>query len=354
MMPPRPAAGEIAAMLAQRVQALVAELLPHGRRDGPEWRCGSLAGEPGQSLAVRLIGARAGIWCDFASGDRGDALDLVAMVLYRGDKGQAIAWARRWLGLGDDDRGPRPAPPPRRAAPPVAAGAAEDPEAAAKRRRAIALFVEAVERVPGTPAGFYLDARGIRLAELGRQPRALRFHPTCWCVEAGRPLPAMLAAITGPDGEHAATHRTYLAQAPDGTWTKAPLGSPKKVLGPFVGGAIRLWRGSSGVPLAAAPAGETVALAEGVETALSVALACPELRVLAAVSLSNMARVVLPPAVETVILCADNDDAANEAAARALQRAIDRFLDEGREVRVARSPVGKDFNDALRRAEPAA
>ena len=332
----------LAGMLGQRARALAEELLPNGRRDGAEWRCGSLGGEPGQSLALRLTGARAGVWSDFASGDRGDALDLVAAIHCGGDKGEAMRWARRWLGLGDAGAAPIPAPRPR--VPLAASGAAEDEEALARRRKALALFAEA------SPRGFepYLEARGIDLAELGRVPRALRFHPACWCREAGGPLPAMVAAITGPDGTHLATHRTWLAQRPDGSWGKAPLRDPKMTLGSYAGGTIRVWRGASGLPLAEAPEGEAVALAEGIETALSVAVSCPELRVLCAVSVGNLARVDLPPTVAEVIICADNDGAENTAAARALARAVERFGGEGRQVRIARPPAGtKDFNDLL-------
>ncbi len=158
----------------------------------------------------------------------------------------------------------------------------------------------------------------------------------------------MLAAITGPDGAHLATHRTWLAQRPDGSWGKAPLRDPKMTLGSYAGGTIRVWRGASGLPLAEAPEGEAVALAEGIETALSVAVSCPELRVLCAVSLGNLARVDLPPTVAEVIICADNDGAENTAAARALARAVERFGGEGRQVRIARPPAGmKDFNDLL-------
>ncbi|MFT8371837.1 MAG: hypothetical protein ABF641_12465, partial [Acetobacter sp.] len=81
----RPSASELARLLAARIQQLVTELLPAGQRDGHEWRCGSLAGEKGQSLAVHLSGQRAGVWCDFSSGERGDSLDLVASVLFNGD-----------------------------------------------------------------------------------------------------------------------------------------------------------------------------------------------------------------------------------------------------------------------------
>ncbi|MFT9091227.1 MAG: hypothetical protein ABF479_09545 [Gluconacetobacter sp.] len=73
----RPDAATLAQLLAERVHPLVLELLPHGHREGAEWRCGSLAGEKGQSLAVRLTGPRRGVWADFSSGERGDALVLI-------------------------------------------------------------------------------------------------------------------------------------------------------------------------------------------------------------------------------------------------------------------------------------
>lgn len=54
-------------------------LLPDGKRDGSEWRAGSVHGEAGKSLGVRLTGSRAGAWKDFAeSGKGGDLLDLWA------------------------------------------------------------------------------------------------------------------------------------------------------------------------------------------------------------------------------------------------------------------------------------
>jgi len=343
-----PTARELAAMLAGNIRALAAELLPAGRRDGAEWKVGSVAGEPGSSLSVRLAGAKAGVWKDFASGEGGDALDLVAQVLFRGDRREAMRWARRWLGLPEDGAaapavaagGSRRAPPA-----PACAAAEEDAEASAKRRAARRIFLEASTSLAGTGGALYLAERGIHLAELGRQPRALRFHPALWNRESGRAWPALVAAVTDAAGEHIATHRTWLTER-GGRWTKAPLRAPKMSLGSVRGGTIRLWRGASGRPLREAPEGETVVIAEGIETALSVAIACPELRVLSAVSLANMPSVVLPPAVRSVILCADNDG-DNAGAAGLLQRAVDHFAAQGRAVRIARSPVGKDFNDCL-------
>ena len=341
-----PSVADIASMLARQAPSLAAELLPNGKREGAEWRVGSLAGEPGRSLSVHLFGSRAGVWSDFAAGEAGDALDLVAGVLYRGDKRAALAWARGWLGLGDAGA----VPPQHRPAPAAVAEPGPDPEAEGKRRTALRIFLAAAPHLVSTPAAAYLAARGIDLAELGRQPRSLRFAPYLPNRESGSTWPALVAAVTDAAGRHVATHRTWLQRDADGTWRKAKLTNPKMSLGAVAGGSIRIWRGASGKPLAQAPEGETVAIAEGIETALSVAIACPELRVLSAISLGNMCRLVLPPAVRTVILCADNDG-PNEGAARALQRAVDHYAADGRIVKIAVPPVGKDFNDTLQQAD---
>ena len=94
-------AGTLSRMLAERIGVLARELLPNGRKDGVEWRCGSLAGEKGQSLAVHLNGSRAGVWADSSSGKRGDALDLVVAVLSAGHRRESLLWAVRWPRLGE-------------------------------------------------------------------------------------------------------------------------------------------------------------------------------------------------------------------------------------------------------------
>lgn len=342
-----PAAADVARLLAGDMAGLVAELLPAARRNGREMVVGSLHGEVGASLSICISGARAGLWADFAGGASGDALDLVAAVIFDGDKGAAWRWGLRRLGYTPPGDAPSDAAlPPRAATPqPSQSRAALDAEATARRRKALTLFREAVPLTSRCPASLYLAARGIDLRELGRIPAALRFHPHCWCAEAAAPLPAMLAAVTDADGEHLATHRTYLQQDAGG-WRKAPLAAPKKVLGSFAGGFVPLWRGQDGTPLRDAEPGAEVVLAEGIETGLSIALAAPELRVLAAVSLSNIGRVRLPAAVTCITVAADNDPPGSPAAA-ALARAVESLAAEGREIRIARSPVGKDFNDAL-------
>jgi hypothetical protein len=87
-----------------RLPEVLARLLPGGRAIGAAWHAGSLAGEAGSSLRVRLHGARAGAWCDFATGERGgDPVSLAAAVA-RVSQAEAARRLARMLGLeGADD-----------------------------------------------------------------------------------------------------------------------------------------------------------------------------------------------------------------------------------------------------------
>jgi putative DNA primase/helicase len=86
-------------------------------------------------------------------------------------------------------------------------------------------------------------------------------------------------------------------------------------------------------------------VAEGIETALSVAVAC-SIPAWAALSATGIKSLVLPPEATHVVSGADHDaSGVGEQAARA---AAARWLAEGRRVRVATPPeLGADFNDVL-------
>lgn len=68
---------QISDQLAGRAEAVARHLLPNGKRVGPEFVAGSLGGEAGDSLKVRIGGDKIGVWSDFATGQSGgDFLDL--------------------------------------------------------------------------------------------------------------------------------------------------------------------------------------------------------------------------------------------------------------------------------------
>lgn len=67
---------ELNQRLVADIESVVPMLLPSGKLSSGEWRVGSIAGEAGQSLGVRMTGTKAGVWSDFAAGGGGDLLDL--------------------------------------------------------------------------------------------------------------------------------------------------------------------------------------------------------------------------------------------------------------------------------------
>jgi hypothetical protein len=130
-------------------------------------------------------------------------------------------------------------------------------------------------------------------------------------------------------------HRTYLKDDGSG---KAEVEPAKAMLGSVGGGAVRF-----GMPVG----GQELAIGEGIESTLSVAIGC-SMPAWAALSAGGIEQLILPPEVTQVVICADND--SNGVGQRAANNAAQRFLREGRSVRIAVPPVSDmDFNDLLLR-----
>ena len=86
-------------------------LLPRGKREGENWVCGNLDGQPGRSLKVNIAG-KPGVWADFA----GDGSGKTLMSLWCSVRSQpfkvCIVEAKDFLGLRDDfTRRPQPFQP---------------------------------------------------------------------------------------------------------------------------------------------------------------------------------------------------------------------------------------------------
>lgn len=341
-------------LLQRQIEALCRDLLPDGSRAGRYWiaRNPSREDRHAGSFYVWLSGAP-GAWEDKATGQKGDVLSLIILcrrlgavsgdpMAFRG----AIEWGRAWLGMermtGAEIENARAEA--KRQAESLARSEAGRLEA--KRRSAMAWWLSAEKGVLGTPVEAYLASRGIALSSLPRLPRALRYAPRLEHKKTGTVWPAIMSAMTDAEGRICAVHRTYLAM--DGS-SKAPVEPQRMMWGDVRGSAIRLWRGETGLgPEEAARHGllDTLALVEGIEDGLSLALACPDLRIWAAGSLGNLAAIRLPRCSDEVIVCADNDWGKPQAQ-RALEEAL-AVLGRQAGVRVARAGIGKDFNDQLR------
>lgn len=179
---------------------------------------------------------------------------------------------------------------------------------------------------PGTIVEHYLKNRDIT----GPIPTAIRYLPEHLHAPSGTKWPVMLASVVDVTGQLRAVHRTYLNR--DGTG-KAQFEPARMTLGPVSECAAHL-----GV------AGEALAVAEGIETALSFQI-MSGMPTWAALSAGGIRRLMLPPlpAAQFVTIAADADAAGINAA----ECAAERWRMEGRETRIMSPPSGLDFNDML-------
>ncbi len=315
---------EIVDRLTGNVLPLCEYLLPNGHRDRSEWRCGSVQGEAGKSLGVCLTGAKAGVWSDFGDDAKGDLLDLVQGCLGL-DKGEAVRWAKNWLGI-TDGAGAQPCARRRRPSPkPNETQRQDNPN----RTAALDIWNKS-QLAAGTPVESYLRNRGINIPV----PASIRYNPAVNYTQSGLILPCMVAAIQAPDRSITAIHRTYIRGDGQG---KAGVAQQKMMLGSVSGGAVRL-----------AYAGRKMVVGEGLETCLSVqeATGLPTWAVLSASNFLGLALPALPLAAE-VVIAADNDE--NRAGMDAAEKAAALWVSQGRKVSIAQPPKhGTDFNDMAR------
>jgi len=308
-------ASDLARRLADNTEAVCRTYLSNGCREGHTWRVGDVENTPGRSLSVRLEGAEsgkraAGKWIDFATGEHGDLLDVIARNRHLDTFKDVLEEARRFLSL------------PQAQARTTSHTPTGRPEAARW------LFASG-RAVQGTIADTYLHRRGITD---GHECCALRFHPTCFYrahEDAPRETwPALLAAVTNLDGTVTGVLRTWLACDGSG---KAPLATPRRALGRLLGNGVRF-----GAPT------QTMAAGEGIETILSLRLVLPDMPMVAALSASHLAALILPPSLQRLYIVRDNDAPGGRAAAKLRGRA------EGAGIEtVLLTPQADDFNSDL-------
>ena len=304
-------AAAIAAALGERAESVCRRYLPHGRKHGRYWVAGDLDGARGRSLYVRLSGpGTPGKWTDAATAEHGDLLDLIRHRVNAPTLRAALDEARAFLAL--------PAPPP------GGEGGAYDAAEAARRlwRRCRA--------IDGTYAESYLRARGLARCRFA----ALRFHPELRYREGPsvRPLPALVAAVTGDDGAVCGVQRTWLdPRSP----AKAGVAAPRKALGRIFGRAVRF----GAIP---ADGLASLVVGEGIETVLSLVTAVPEITAAAALSAGSLGAFSAPPGITRLVIARDNDPEGERAAERLARRCA--------QVSVATAvivPEHGDFNDDL-------
>ncbi|MDP3835036.1 MAG: toprim domain-containing protein [Hydrogenophaga sp.] len=188
----------------------------------------------------------------------------------------------------------------------------------------LALWASCVA-LPGTVGEQYLTHRRCVVP-----PGDLRFHPALPHKPSGTSGPALVGLVTDAiTGAPLTLHRTWIT--PTG---KADLDPPRMLLGGHrkQGGVIRLWPDEYVT--------HGLAIAEGIETALSLAHAYQP--VWACIDAGNLAELPALAGVEVLVIGADNDDAGQTAAHACASR-----WSANAEVRITRQ-TANDLNDALR------
>ena len=182
--------------------------------------------------------------------------------------------------------------------------------------------------IRGTHGERYMRARSIS----GPLPSQLRFHRRLRHPD-GLSFPAMIGCVEAVDRGIVGLHRTYLD--PNAA-RKIEHSTTKAMLGPVKGGAVRLRAGNQGL-----------AVAEGIETALSLAMGLENgIAVWAALSAVGMAALSLPPAMSVgglLLVGTDGEPRGRSAGAQLADVAARR----GWTVEIIQAPDGKDFNDLV-------
>jgi hypothetical protein len=93
---------ELAPIMHQRAAEVIRHLLPNGKEYNGEWLIGSVGGEAGKSMRVRLEGDKAGVWLDYDSNDKGDIIELWKRVRNLSFK-DTMHEIHQYLDIPDDD-----------------------------------------------------------------------------------------------------------------------------------------------------------------------------------------------------------------------------------------------------------
>jgi hypothetical protein len=210
--------------------------------------------------------------------------------------------------------------------------------AALKVARALKLWGKATPAV-ATPVESYLRGRSITLPV----PATIRYLPRQRNWNEGQDYAAMISLVEQhpQDGDGilvpSGVHVTFLERSAGATsFQKATTESSKLSLGQLRHGGVWL------TPLA--QIGGDLAVAEGIETALSV-LQLTRLPTVATLSTAGMRAFRWPPQIRRLWIAADNDEAGMKAAKALLARALCAGIQA--DIKIPRGGHN-DFNDLIK------
>lgn len=361
---------EVKELLKSRIEDLCAQLLPDGRRQGRLWVAHNpVTADFSQSPEFKVaLNQDVGAWKDWRSGAKGDVLHLISYLQGYESFSDTMTWARNFLGLSTM----RPAE--RAALDAEARRRAADRRVAAERTRLFKIVKAEEKFLAGSAFGgrsvaeqharryfagrkcpledvVHVDATTFRFADQSEYWTRGEYRTDDagrrYKVKDGPKYPAIHSAMRAASGLVTACHVTFLDPVLP---KKISLedANAKLIFGEAKGSVIRISHGPENVAPEVAQEQHPLIVCEGVETGLSLAIACPSARVWAAGSLSNMGNVPLwMECIPSLILARDNNH-GNAQAERQLEGVLKQLAEHGKPMSVIASHVGDDFNDLAR------
>lgn len=275
------------------------------------------------SFSLILQGEKRGVWCDFESGEAGR--DLIG--LYMNIHGMSFKEALEQLNKTEGNQIRNHA----KILTQTVKKTYQQDESLDKKIEFARETYRKTLSIYGTPAEKYLQKRGIE----GEVSKEFRYTPNGIHPDTKKPTPTLIAPIKNQDKELTGVVRIFLKK--DGS--KLDNGLSKANLGVVKNAAVTIQTH---------PHSNTLWVAEGVETALSIAKTKPNENVMASLSISQLKGIPIDSNIKNIVICADNDG-NNPNARKALIAAVEQHLESGKRVFISMpaGPKKSDFNDLL-------
>ncbi|RUQ96664.1 conjugative transfer relaxase/helicase TraI [Legionella septentrionalis] len=295
-----------------------------------------LLGEPNQKLSSSnnlrygskgslSLNLQKGLWHNFETGEKGNALQLIAMQMGFSDFKDTVGYAKDYLNYEDNKVQIRQVNPIQKI---------RHKESNNKKQYAEKLFNQS-RPIHGTLAEAYLKNRGI----LEYKSEALRFLPRISTLhdKDKTHVPALLCVAKDEEGK--INHVQVIRLDPISGDKDKQSNIAKQTYGSINGIGIELNKhGNTDVTF----------LTEGVETGLSILESDKNANVLALLSKSNFANVNLKQLGNHVVLCLDNDG-EKTFSDNLIRKAVERLEQAGKKISIVLpDKSGTDFNDTLK------
>ena len=282
------------------------------------------------SLSVNISGSKSGMWYDFETGESGHLFNLVQKYHNYSFK-ETLEHFGDQLGLNrytDHSK--------TRLKKNNAKVTQEEQKDLEKKQLKVNKILEGSKSLKGSIAERYLQNRGIDTTHLGE---GLKFHPGIYDYGTKKKHPALVCVGKDEDGNVKSVQVVHLNNKGE----KASVDVVKRTQGLMRGSFVEVQKGNF-------EKDKKLFIAEGPETAASIANARKDSTVLACLGISNFKNLPQKYKDHEIVICADHDDPLKkQQAILQVQKSFDYLKSQGFKVSVVKPErVGHDFNDVLK------